>query len=382
MIFKNITLAKPNFDLSSLFFRRNQKLVSPWSKLFFYNSGRDAILDGLNFLGLKKGARILLPSYICSSVSNSLKQAGFELIFVDVGNDLLMPIDELLEIIRSKKIKGVLLVDYFGFLAEENIKIADKLSEIDVLVLIDRCHSAISLNRNKNYWNTADAIILSIRKTILVPDGGALILNSKKNIVDSTLKSIWYKNLLFLLYRLLDWIIYIVGWPNIYSYKVAKIRSLINRNNNSTSTLKFPYDFSNAELRNINPSNILFNQLCNIKRLSEVAKLRRDNYNKLSKIFISKGFTTLFDSLDVDVVPQVLPIIVHQSGMVDFLRNHGVGAYNWPGKELPEEVLSLSKIHINSINFNKKVVCLPIHQSINSKDIARIEFILNQWKQV
>ena len=382
MIFRNITLAKPNFDLSSLFFRRDQKLVSPWSKLFFYNSGRDAILDGLNFLGLKKGARILLPSYICSSVSNSLKQAGFDLIFVDVGNDLVMPIDELLEIIRSKKSKGVLLVDYFGFLAEENIKIADKLREIDVLVLIDRCHSAISLNRNKNYWNTADAIILSIRKTILVPDGGALILNSKKNIIDSTLQSIWYKDLPFLLFCLLEWIIYIVGWPNIYGYKVAKIRSLINRKNNSLSAFKFPYDSSNAVLRNINPSNILFNQLCNTKRLSEVAKLRRDNYNKLSKIFISKGFTTLFDSLDVDVVPQVLPIIVHQSGMVDFLRNHGVGAYNWPGKELPEEVLSLSKIHINSINFNKKVVCLPIHQSINSKDMDRIEFILNQWKQV
>ena len=110
--------------------------------------------------------------------------------------------------------------------------------------------------------------------------------------------------------------------------------------------------------------------------------MRRDNYNELSKIFISKGFSTLFDSLDVDIVPQVLPIIVHQSGMVDFLRNHGVGAYNWPGEELPEEVLSLSKIYTNSINFNKKVVCLPIHQSINTKDIDRIEFILSQWKKV
>jgi len=294
----------------------------------------------------------------------------------------LMPLDKLLEIIRTKKIKGVLLVDYFGFLIEENIKIADKLSEEEVLVFIDRCHSAIPLNRNKFFWNTADAIILSIRKTILVPDGGALILNSKKNFVNSTLKSIWYKDLLFLLFCLLGWIIYIVGWPNIYGYKVAKIRSLINRNNNSMSSLKFPNDSSNAVLRNINPSNILFNQLCNAKRISEVAKLRRDNYNKLSKIFISKGFSTLFDSLDVDIVPQVLPIIVHQSGMVDFLRNHGVGAYNWPGEELPEEVLSLSKIYTNSINFNKKVVCLPIHQSINTKDIDRIEFILSQWKKV
>ncbi len=377
-MYRILTPAKPHLYLNRLSFQKSRCLVYPWDTAFFYNNGREALVTGLRFLGLGKGARILLPGYICSTVSDSLKQAGFELIFLDVEPDLLLPLDQLLEIISSQEIRGVLLVDYFGFLSEENAKISLNLKKTGVLVLIDRCHSALSMSSIANDRIIADAIIYSIRKTLPVKDGGALLLASKINKRDDLHRNGWYRDLPFVLFHALERLIYILGWPNIYSNIIAKIRSLNTRGNKSVDLHYYP-DTSNTRLQDLDPSYLLFNQLSHANYLADVAKIRRHNYIKLAQAVKSIGLSTLFDHLDERVVPQVLPIIVTQSGLVEFLRNQAVGAYNWPGTELATEVVESPEKYINTISHNNKIVCLPIHQSINDMHIDRMVELIRQW---
>ena len=54
------------------------------------------------------------------------------------------------------------------------------------------------------------------------------------------------------------------------------------------------------------------------------------------------------------------------------LREHGIGAVNWPGSELPQEITS-RKVEFPITNYlNQHLVMLPVHQSLKDKDIGSI----------
>jgi len=377
-MYKKIIPAKPHLYLNRFSFQKDKGSAHLWNRIFFYNNGREALVAALYLLGLEKSARILLPAYICRTVSDSLKQAGFELVFIDVEPNLLPSLDQLLEIISTQEIHGVLLVDYFGFLLKENSSISLSLKQAGVLVLIDRCHSSFTLNSVANERNIADAIIYSVRKTLPVKDGGVLFLSLKTYKRNNLNRNAWYKDFLFLLICTLEWFIYILGWPNIYSIKVDKIRKLEAREKENLDFHCHPGSF-NIQLQDSRPSYLLFNQLNNPNYLASIAYLRRQNYIKLARNIKLIGLSTLFVYFDEQVVPQVLPISTPQGGLAEFLREKGVGAYNWPGAELAAEVTEFPKKYTNTISLNSRIVCLPIHQSINDKHIERMTELIKQW---
>ncbi len=137
-------------------------------------SGRSAISFILEVFkeNLSKGW-LLLPDYQCwsvNSVFNSVKSKNYS-----ITNSLDIDFEDLKDLLSDSNLKGILLIDFFG-LADINSQISFiKQKRPDILIFVDAAQSFFSLiDDNKKYEN-ADAIILSLRKFLPMPDGGSAI---------------------------------------------------------------------------------------------------------------------------------------------------------------------------------------------------------------
>ena len=167
--------AKPFLPVKQIFQFKLDDNVFPWNNITFYKSGCDAPIAALIAHEVPQKSRIAIPALICRSVPDSLERFGFTPVFFDLSNSFEIPLTVILKWREQRKIDAVLLVDYFGFFPVDQVSIINVLQKKGCLVLKDRCHSALS---NPN-CETADAVIYSIRKSLVVSDGGALQLRNK-----------------------------------------------------------------------------------------------------------------------------------------------------------------------------------------------------------
>ena len=122
--------------------------------------------------------------------------------------------------------------------------------------------------------------------------------------------------------------------------------------------------------------------MADVDYLGDIARKRRENYFKYKKYLKQTGISLLFSEIGSNDVPQVVPIIDTKGSLTKFLREVGIGAYQWPGNEIPKQVSDSPSLYPNSIDLNTKVVCLPVHQSLNSNMILNVISNIERWKEV
>ena len=110
----------------------------------------------------------------------------------------------------------------------------------------------------------------------------------------------------------------------------------------------------------------------NEKLLKEVQRKRLNNYKIIYKSLLEIGITPIQKIKDEEITPQNISIIDKSGYLNNYLRESGIGSYTWPGEELPifndEEEKKLK----NTFYIHKRIVCLPVHQSIKDNDIKYI----------
>ena len=79
--------AKPNPKLKTIFQKRKYIKNNFNQKLIFFKKGRDAILFGLKHLKIKKHNLILIPGYICSSLTKTILDNGYKIEYYDINKD-------------------------------------------------------------------------------------------------------------------------------------------------------------------------------------------------------------------------------------------------------------------------------------------------------
>ena len=161
-----------------------------------------------------------------------------------------------------------------------------------------------------------------------------------------------------------------IGFPNIFINVFSKFTLLKNS-------------------KSVNPvinkniiTNMLYNQLTNRSQINKIEKIRKKNYNLIHKVVIKNNITPLFNKLNKSISPQVFPVIDHSKKLNTYLRKMGVGSYNWPGCELPPEILRRKKEFKNSIELNSKLLCLPLHQSIKKEHIFYLNNVLKKYDKI
>ncbi len=138
----------------------------------FYGYARRALTEALKLCGAP-GGRVLLPAFICRDVLSSVAEAGAEPAFYSVRPDLSPDEDNA----RWPDAKAILAVDYFGF-PQDLAPFRDYSRRTGASVIEDAAHALFSHDAAGKLLGTRAPLgILSLRKSLPLPNGGALLAN-------------------------------------------------------------------------------------------------------------------------------------------------------------------------------------------------------------
>jgi dTDP-4-amino-4,6-dideoxygalactose transaminase len=159
------------------------------SHVMVTNLGRTALTLGLKAIGLEKGAGVILPTVICSTVIKAVLQAECRPILVDVEKNLHVSVGILDSC--QEKARAVIVPHLYGLSAP--IQEIREWSKKEGLYLIDDAAQAVGISLGGKYLGTfGDFGILSFGpfKSLSTPRGGALIsengdiiASAKKNVL-------------------------------------------------------------------------------------------------------------------------------------------------------------------------------------------------------
>jgi dTDP-4-amino-4,6-dideoxygalactose transaminase len=139
-------------------------------------SGTASIYQAFRALKLAPGSVVLCPSYNCGHEIEPLLRLGLRPKWYRVGRDVESDLDDIRRRF-TEEVRAVLVTHFFGF--------AQPLDELRVLCdrwgafLVEDCaHAFLSDNAAGTLGRTGDASIFSLRKTLPLPNGGAVLLNA------------------------------------------------------------------------------------------------------------------------------------------------------------------------------------------------------------
>ena len=144
-------------------------------------SGRTALYVLLKAYELKKNDEIIMPAYMCETVSQLLIDMGFRLNFVDMENDTYnISIDDLTEKV-NKNTKAIIAVHMFGNPCD--IKSVMEIANDHNLIVIEDAAQAMGAEYNgRKVGAISDSGFFSFGrgKPITAMGGGAIVTNNDK----------------------------------------------------------------------------------------------------------------------------------------------------------------------------------------------------------
>lgn len=146
------------------------------------NTGRSALFIALETIRAKENDEIIVPTYVCSSVLETIEQIGAKVKVVDIGENYCIDRNTILNSI-TEKTKAVVIVHTFGISAEiEPIK--KLLKEKNVYLIEDCAHAVGGTNNGRRLGSFGDISFFSFQATKMLTsgEGGAVVLNNKRLI--------------------------------------------------------------------------------------------------------------------------------------------------------------------------------------------------------
>jgi len=139
-------------------------------------SGTAAIYQAGKSLRLPEGATVLVPSYNCGHEIEPFLRLGLRVECYRVMADLQIDLADVER--RMRKSAGALLIThYFGF--GQPLEAIRALCDRHGVMLIEDCaHALFSDNAARNLGRVGDAAVYSMRKSLPLPHGGAVLFNN------------------------------------------------------------------------------------------------------------------------------------------------------------------------------------------------------------
>jgi hypothetical protein len=142
----------------------------------FYSLGRHALAEALRAAGIGENDKVLLPEFLCRDILASLHTVGAEAAWYPVGEDL-RPASPAK---NWSDARAVLAVNYFGF-PQSLEPFRAYAVRTGAMVIEDNAHGFLSRDENGMWLGTrADVGIFSLRKTLPIADGAALLAVNQK----------------------------------------------------------------------------------------------------------------------------------------------------------------------------------------------------------
>lgn len=161
--------------------------VEQWFKNYFgvekavsFNAGRSALLAILQALNLPKDSEVMLQAFTCVALTNSIKWAGYQPVYVDIDSTLNFSVSSA-EKKLTPRTKIMIVQHTFGIPADMDKIVA--FSKKHDLVLIEDCaHAFGATYKGKLIGTFGDAAFFSFGRDKIVSSvfGGMAIINNSK----------------------------------------------------------------------------------------------------------------------------------------------------------------------------------------------------------
>lgn len=161
-----VTSVYPPMEPATLVTRRSRLFPFSEDGLTLTHLGRGAIWLALKALGLGPGTRIAMPAYHCGSEVEAARLAGVEVLFYRVDANLQVDLDDLWRCAQQSN--ATYLISNYGFPMPP--------LPPGVTVIEDAAHALFSNDGGAAIGSRGHAAIFCPRKTLGVPDGGAVLI--------------------------------------------------------------------------------------------------------------------------------------------------------------------------------------------------------------
>lgn len=139
----------------------------------YYSLARYALLDALRLLGVGQGRRVLVPSFICRDLLAPIAMLGATPCWYEVTSGLTAAGSPD----TWPEADVVLAVNYFGF-AQELAPFIAYSNRTGARIIEDNAHGYLSRDAKGRWLGTRAPLgLFSLRKTVRIPDGAALLVN-------------------------------------------------------------------------------------------------------------------------------------------------------------------------------------------------------------
>lgn len=268
----------------------------PSQNYIFLSTGRCAIKLAIRMLGLSYKDEILLPSYLCPSILEPIREEGINIKFFKVKKDLSVDINDIKKKI-SNTTKILFVIHYFGF--PQQIGDLVELCNDKKLFLIEDCaHAFLSKYGGNLLGSFGDLSIFTYRKTLPVPDGALLVCNNPSITSMQTVKII---NLIRSLYSLMEINVLLLahGFTHLnFVFPITLLGGMSYLNKKLITSYYKPTSPSYISQSLIRKFN-----------LEEIISIKRENFKYLLENLKTKGMKPLYTELPNGVCPLWFPIL-------------------------------------------------------------------------
>jgi len=358
-------------------------------KCYFFFSARYALYHAIRILGLKEGDHVLLPSYCCGTEIDPFIENKMFLHFYKINENLTIDLNDIyLKLKKNQNIKALLVTHYLGF-PQPMREITSICREKGILLIEDCAHAFLSNNSYNHiplgsYGNGA---VFSLRKTLPIPDGAVLYINSQRWQPKYSLQ-LQGPNTFAILFRLMELLKNTTTYPKNEKMQRLAAKCFFQSRWFFIALNKYIKKGTNAL---INPNSYEFHHQAirwSISKISKKALInqnwqmifnkRRDNFiYLLNKLTDFPEIKLVFEKLPKGVCPLLFPILVkNRKNFHHALLSKGVDNHPWwnyfhfqvPWEKFP-----------TSIYLKKKLLGLPIHQDLNE---IHMEIIYTTIKEI
>lgn len=327
--------------------------------MFFFRSGREALMfAGANITGNNE-KKILLPSYCCWSMRVPFEKLGWSVEYYRLNEDLTVDADYLEQLLILVRPQAILTMNFYGSASTANAIGLVKAYDDKIQVIEDFTHSTFCL---KSIYNSAvDFYVSSIRKSIGVNDG-AIVLTDKNCALDfvrnCTIVTDFTKNRNI---AQRDKMLY--TWSKSPKLKTKFLNSLRDCEMmiNDFDTIYSISEYSRKMLQLVNGEHIAYARRKNMKHLWEMLNGKIDMIPGLERSFESESSA-----------PFSLPILVKYRDVAQIaLAKRGLYTQLlWPISEKAQQVCSVAK------KMHNHMLSVPIDQRYSWDDIEEIASIV------
>jgi perosamine synthetase len=338
----------------------DQQLTQFSGDIFFYGNASHGLLDVLVWLQRhhrRPRPNVLMPAYLPAKLYRTILAAGYELRSYDITREGEFDPSELAALADQDTL-AIFVIHYFGLPAD--LTAVRELATRRGIFLIEDCALALSGRSEGRLLGTiGDCALFSVRKMLLLPEGGFLVLNRKERpFVPSHSAPV---SSLYSAHRFLQ-----TRAKRLYFWLAAGRDPLRVARCPATGYIRLD------ERHHIKVADIsrLSRAIAGAIDLEKVARQRRSNYLRvLEGLRDVAHLTPLRPSLPDGVVPYSLPVRVAdgwRDSVREDLRKIGVGCgAGWPESPFDPRATVARDLAQNLLE-------LPMHHLMPQRQITRM----------